>query len=928
MHAELYMISVKYKHSELPNEQGYLPITTIDVGQKINERKEGEWVVQTHYRESTNDFIRQIAFRFNSPLEKGDRVYLHEFNGKTGFPFHYDATHDIWFQPTCFEKTKRRGREYYQYDNNQMLVGLTNAGSVCVSVVRERTCHAQYRVYFVPSSLKLRDYEEMVSDLYRIREEFVRDERNVAKTELRQDHVLMILEEQLEKLRKAIIRIDAQPHAMLKLHSVKKKISVTGRFDIRAEIEQYMSPGQPTYKHRIMSEVVTTYENQLIKQLLQDLLLYAERHGETDAGTNATLRRVQNQQKAFFEKSDMRIQAAFQSLDEINNPDKFEQVYHQFQNEADQHLAREQQIHQITSKNSDFYNTNKMLSGLSYIELSCLCSGTLKYSHNQSLEGLQANFSYNKTKSSFYAQYYTVQTPFGKVTKTTNSYFGNIQLISNHAQSHALLYEAFNSTILQKTNERLLPVVLKGYVKPAFNGIDPVCAVDPHNKRFNLYSFQFVYLDEVIIDGRPIDVPQTKRELLDILTKIPVEIPNSEVAEEAEIRLNQLQQLRTLQQKKHYITKQAADYEKLRQTVEQCLTYPLFQKVQLQKRLVSRPTQLFLHDPNYRSVWQAIKRIEYELSASLYTKEHGQLIGTTKVEQIYEVWTLYKILQLATQEMGWLCDNKSSVREVLDNYMLEGKSLKQFSTKMYLGEWTIELYYEPVIHLQNGSYVTPDFVLRYIYKEKPVGLAILDAKYRNYDSQGEWQWIRDVEDVAMNKYGQLQPIDSKWQLPLLHSGIIHCDEAISNGNEERYNPYHVMYNEKLFPNISSVGTEHLFGSLYMIPSQIHVFKNWFRMIFEYHLKSYNCCWNCGERQEVSRRPLSTRGGNRKYHYTCKKCNEFWVKVHCANNGHHLVKHTLNYHLQVNRNQRWFVVCPIPICLDGTRQSEFIEKPPQ
>lgn len=913
MHAKLYMISVKYDHSQPPTIQGYLPVNTINIGQELNQRKEKEWVVQTHYRESKNDCMRQIALRFDSPLEQGDRVYLHELSGKTGIPFQYDVTHDVWFQPTLF--TKKKVRSYYQYDNNQKLVGLTNAGSVCISVIREKTYLAQYRVCFVPSSLKLRDYEEMVSDLYRIREEFVRDERNVAKMALRQDQVLMTLEEQLEKLKKAIIRIDAQPHAMLKLDSMKKKMSVTGRFDIRAEIDQYMSPGQPTYKHRVMKEVVTTYENQLIKQLLQDLFLYAERRGTTDAGTNAALRRVQNQQKAFFEKSDMSIQAAFQSLDEMNNPVKFEQVYHRFQKEADRYLVMEQQIRQIVSEQSNFSVTKETLFGLPYIELSCLCSGPFIYKHEQSREGLQASFSYDEQNRIFRVQSYTVPTPFGQVQKTTNSYFGTIQLISNHIQSHVRLYEAFHNVCLQQTNQRPIPVVLKGYVRPVLNGIDAVATLDPRNPKYNLYSFQFVYLDEVTVDGQSVDVPQTEPDLLEFLnTKIPVKIPNPDAGEEAEMRVKQLEQLRALQQEKRHITKQASDYEKLRQTVEQCLTYPLFKEVQLPKRLVSQPTQLFLHDPNYRSAWQAVKRIEQELSASLYTKEHEQLIGTTKVEQIYEVWTLYKILQLATQEMGWSFDNKSSIREVLDRYMLEGKTLEQFSATIRLEEWAIELYYEPVIHLQNGNYVTPDFVLRYMYKGVPRGLVILDAKYRNYDSQGNEQWVRDVEQIAMNKYGQLRPIDSKWQLPLLHSGIIHCDEAISDGHEETYNPYHVLYNRDQFQMMLTAQTAHRFGSLYMIPSQVHVFKNWFRMIFEYHLKSYRCCWSCGERKDVAMRQLVTLGGNPKYHYTCKACNEFWVKVHCRQHGDHLVKHTLNYHLQVRRNQRWFVVCPT--CRDG------------
>lgn len=168
----------------------------------------------------------------------------------------------------------------------------------------------------------------------------------------------------------------------------------------------------------------------------------------------------------------------------------------------------------------------------------------------------------------------------------------------------------------------------------------------------------------------------------------------------------------------------------------------------------------------------------------------------------------------------------------------------------------------------------------------------------------------------MKKYGQMQPKDSKWCLPLIHSGIIHCDEFVSKEKEEIFNPYNVLYNQGQFTIGLSNQTSHRYGSIYVLPSQVHVFKNWFRMIFEYHFKEYRSCWSCGERNHVSIRQLVTLGGNPKYHILCKTCNEFWVKVHCRQHGHHLVKHTLNYHLQVkNQNKnRWFVVCPT--CRDG------------
>lgn len=50
----------------------------------------------------------------------------------------------------------------------------------------------------------------------------------------------------------------------------------------------------------------------------------------------------------------------------------------------------------------------------------------------------------------------------------------------------------------------------------------------------------------------------------------------------------------------------------------------------------------------------------------------------------------------------------------------------------------------------------------------------------------------------------------------------------------------------------------------------------------------------------------------KYHYSCKNCNEFWVKNHCFGSvDHKLIKHRDNYHLLNNDTSNpWHLICPI------------------
>lgn len=910
MKARLLMVAVDYDHSQRPNEYGMLPIKKIDIGSGIQPKKEDEWVIPTHYREVQGDRLRQVALSFDESLLATDKVIIHEVDEKEGLPLTYNEKKNIWFQQTIFSPIKK-GR-YYQYAINQITIGIMNAGTIAVSVIRDNQCIKKIQLHFVPSALKMSDYEEMIADLYRIRENLVRDEKNHAQIGIRQRQTYMQLESQITKLYQAIKNINEHPHKYLKLASVKKKKSETNRFDLRAELEEYMSPGQPTYRHRVMKETTRTYENELMKQLLIDLRNYTKQQVLV-----GDLRQIENEQLYLFNNSDLYLQRILGSIENLSDAEKMSEIRHLFQKGVDEYSSIEKDVREYVNSIADYSMRNLSNSGLSYVELTIQCSGVQAFKHEQSKDGIVLNCPYDNRNEEFRTHSYIWIANNGQsVYRYFNSYFGTISLNSSHVHSHALMYEAFH-------HERLLrelptTIVIKGYVTPIPNGSDPVSWVNLNNKDFNNYAFQFQRITEVMVEGEQVTISSTRPDLQAFLNeKLPLKITEVGVAEkieEAEMRLNQLHQLIELEKRKKHAQLQIKDYERLKETIDDCLNIPLFKNVTLTKRLKSYPTPLFLHDPNYRSAWSAIKAIDYELSASLFAQDSNRLVKTAKVEQIYEVWVLYKILALATQQLGWTLKD-GSVTEILDNYLLNGQLLEGFSTVLIHGDWNMELYYEPRINLQNGKHVTPDFVFRYVYQNTPKGLVILDAKYRDYNLQGTEAWKIDVERVAIEKYGQMQVVDRKWMLPILHSAIIHCDEQVSNNLEDQFNPYHVYYNEQLFEVELSQSTAHKFGSIYMLPSQVHVFKNWFRMILEYPFKAYNTCWSCGEQFDISVRQLMTAGGYPKYHFTCKSCQEFWVKVHCRQNRQHLiVKHALNYHLQVSRQQRWFVVCPC--CGDG------------
>lgn len=645
----------------------------------------------------------------------------------------------------------------------------------------------------------------------------------------------------------------------------------------------------------------------MIKQQLIDLRNYVQQQIKL-----GTINQIENEQKYLFENSDSYLKNLIGKIENLRNEQRLIAYTDKLQKKLNEYSIFENNIRQHIYKVADYSITNSVIQDHKYVELEVECLETPNFKHQQSKNGITLNFSYDNRDSNFKTISYKFRNNNNElVSRRFNSYFGSISLESTHVHSHSLIYEAFHHNLLLRNS--VSKIVIRGYVRPVMNGIDPVSYINPNNENYNNYEFQFSRITEIIVNEIPVSVPVSRPDLQEFLnTKIPVKIEELKVAdgiEESEMQLSQLYTLTRLEKKKKHLDYQLQGYKRLEKIINDCLNVSIFTNINSNHRLKSNLTPLFLHDPNYHSAWTAIKAIDYEISASLFARGYNHLVKTAKVEQIYEVWVLYKILEIITKELGWEIKSKSLVDQ-LDYYLLKGKLLKGFSTVLTNGEWDIEFYYEPKINLKNGNYITPDFVFRYIYKNIPTGLVILDAKYRDYSIQGINKWKSDIQDVAIEKYGQMQPVEEMWRLPILHSGIVHCDANFSSDSISKINPYHVFYNKEIFNKELSTETAHKYGSIYLLPSQTHIFKNWFRMIMEYPIKSYQTCWCCGEEVNISKRQLMTSGGHPKYHFTCKNCNEFWVKVHCRENRKHLIiKHTLNYHLQVSHSHKWYVVCP-------------------
>ncbi|OLS37735.1 nuclease domain-containing protein [Bacillus sp. MRMR6] len=914
MQVELYMIKVWYNHRGTPQKE-LLPISSINIGDKIAQKNKQEWVIPNHYRSQSENFMRQIGIRFPDKINNVTSLSISSPDGKFRSTFVYYPKENIWFEPTRFSNKKRKG--YYLFEESSILTGLTNAGTANLNYEENGHYKDFATIHFVPSSLPIDDYEEMVADLYRIREDIVRDDRNIARVGINSSKVVMDLQEQLKKLKIAIKQINASPHSTLELQTTKKKPQNHGRFDFRMEIEQYINPGKPIYRSRELKPVVATFENMLIKQMLGDLVQYATAMGSKEITTKSLLNSVLNEREVYFRKSDLEIQRLLGSVDKVEDKKTYNQVHNKLNKDMQQYLDEENSIRGAIKVSADYNNIPSLQSNTEYIELILEMNGPLtsnnQYYHRQSNQGLAAQLKYDRRQRHLRVRNYVIK---NQPKIPNGSYFGTIFLSSEHVQSHLRFYKAFCEESQLESINQPMTIQICGMVRKQPNGIDTVSTTRQFDDYLD-YTFDFVYISSIQVDGIDIDIPSDKKSLNAFLdSELPIMMNNADQSEDAFMRLKQLEKLQSLTNQMEEIHSVSKKYDELKEVAEELLNLNLFSKLELKERLPVKPTQLFLHNPTYRVAWQAMQRIKYELSASLYVQQNQRQVSTGKVEYIFEVWTLYKIIHVLTMEMGWKLEGNKNVTACLDQYMVAGseKGLQNFSATLYWQHWELEIYYEPKINLPFENYLTPDFVFKFKKNGSTMGLVILDAKYRNYESQGIEHWVKDINDIAITKYGNMQSIDPKWQFPIMASGILHSDVKISEDAEDKYNPYHVMYNETLFNTNLSEEKAHKYGSIYMIPSKTYIFKNWFRLIMEYHLGEHKVCWNCGESKEVQERQLLTQYGYPKYYYTCHCCNEFWVKVHCRSNRHKIIKHMNNYHLQVENRRKWWVICPS--CGDG------------
>ncbi len=429
----------------------------------------------------------------------------------------------------------------------------------------------------------------------------------------------------------------------------------------------------------------------------------------------------------------------------------------------------------------------------------------------------------------------------------------------------------------------------------------------------------------------------------------------------------------------------------LAQPVTEMLEKPCFQSVLALNGATRREkwqvTQIFTNDVNYRTAANILRKLDKETEFSFVPSADASVQKNTC--DLYEYWILYKLLEVLILKTGWQLThvsvhgqkkNREYIYSVLRTFLGdEGKSRGELKGmkislqhQLHGSEENVEmdLYYNVRIsdifpdaggqHADpNAGLLTPDYFIKLRLAGKEIYI-ILDAKYRKYaDMSGDegkyWYWLNDdIKGVCWDKYiNRLRD----YGVDVAAAFIIHCDDTIENQHDKYVdfggNVRKEFKNEPYMEAIKSMFAvsgdnavtllpKHRVGAFYMRPRgrerENHTEKNiiaFFSMLMEHFLAAnmtrrtgesflqmlrneephgslkeslYFTCWHCGC-TETNVEELKTSGGFAKYYITCPKCHEFWVKSHCYAGGHHnLVKHMFNYNAHRD-DDNWFVVCP-------------------
>lgn len=910
---EYNILPIELKQNCKKLNHNFLKISNIEYLDEQKFKKgtnlgNGVWTIYTHYE--INKKYYQLAFKpeLNEDEDINDYILSFKSNSidnKSLNILRYIKDIEIFIDTPRYTRANRRIETKNIFDT---------AGYVSLKIKNIKTNKVEtIPIRVLPSSIDYEDYIEMIEDLISIREDIVTTDGGKVgigkQWELKRDNFVNCI----DNIYNHIIQINNNPSSKLSLENTKVSYNKMKKIKSKTIIEKSMYPYKEKYTTTVGQEDLNIYENQIIKYSLiqiKDKIEKYKKEFENNIGYNIKyLNEIKGSVEEIWEET---IQ---------NKKQKYEKKLEDIQRTKSNILKNSCILYNLSPENKQKHinirfniQINSHLFDMDYRR-------RLYISYDQHLCEFKLVLKSNPWNNSIKAYDYDLNYGRYDYNNLNNNYHGSgnfktriIDLVFKSKSINEIKF-LYDYLISERIDTLSLNIIALRKNEKFDNPL--------LEESFNIYSKyeEFTIDCEEIVSINNQVAPVYREE--DLLEFLELNINNLNSEDERE----RLGFIDALENKSNKIEKQKNDFyndkalDNTLAKIDKLLNLEFIKNLDSKKNIL-KPTQIFTNHFSYNKVFKELKKLNKKVRFLDSISPDMYFLKSTA--DIYENWCLYKIVSVLINDLGWQLRNKESVLKDIDKLLKHTGKFNKPCVKIELEhsiknneKITLDLIYEGKIYYDENKYKTPDY--QFIFKSRIRGekRVYLDAKYRNYKEQGNYMFLKDINNVAIGKYyvpfiGTPSSSDVSF--------IVHSDK------HERYECFggnHIIenyqikdinkYNELL---ADSIKNNHRFGAFYLLPSYSFNINKFLRMILEYHLEMYNICWSCGEVEDINVKEKKTAGGYAKYHFTCNKCNEFWVKNHCRTpNQHKLIKHIDNYH-SINRNKKdpWYVTCPV--CFNG------------
>ena len=911
------MINVHYDIKA--NKNGKLkPINKVEIVEALKYDSLNDcWYTFNHYK-SYSEYAgtikySQIGFKGVPAILNDASVYI-EHDEETVKDLYLDYETGIWFELSKFKKDK------YSSSEKDQISGLNQSGSIKMKAKNKLTGDLieECNIVFLPSSLEITDYKIMIADIYDIYIDLLRNKDSSVRLNERKLLSLGWVEEVLNTIEPTLKYINQHPNENFSIQLTKQKHNNNeNRFDIRAEISKAIFAGNPSVKKTGLYRNTNLYEHRIVKQFLSSLKFLIELYLKENL-IDIKRDQVKNELKVFIDKSNF--------LGDLKE-EEFTALKGQVKR-LDEKLKKEKEDLSSKLKAIDC-NHNPLTDVYTNINIE------LTFRVHSKPKNFKSELNNNLVMSRFETAWSEINNAWD-IELVSYSYQNSLskqiliqwpqyprfskkmelELHSAVLKDHVILIKALN-------NEDTLnkEIKIKGniyYERAKFTQPIDIIGMDTGvGDIYNEYKFTFFSIQSITVGGQELLIVSNDvvEDLAPILLRSRDYSINTDKLLGLKLKTTSYKQKLGLINQISFIDQEERLYKELEAKINNLLELDIFKGIDSFAFEQVKPTQVFLHDPHYRILWNVLKEHEYINSISLNELNSYNYINVTNVNNIYEIWSFLKMIMVLKTELGWTIRGHERLSKYIKGFLTNKKeqNLDGFNIELNKSIYSIFMSYTPHLPRRGLQPLTPDyrFILQAPAKESKV--IYLDAKYRSYIEQGEKEWEKDIKKVAIKKY-----LRTKSSSPDLNgdlSFILHCDQKMGEMKEKAGVSFSAAYDDTFISSMDETESllkgeyGHTVGSIYLLPQATNSFLTWFKMIMEYHMEDFQTCWSCGELEDNVNVSLAyTERGYLKYYYECSNCDDFWVKVHCRH-GHKLIKHTNNYHQQQKDNYAWYVVCP-------------------